>query len=111
MDKPASARNWSILDTFRDCGDAQLRLKQNATGSTRSAYSVVILVCFQIGDEIRHGIIDTPQSIPSALPRVDPPTRLQNRLSGACFTYSGHFQGILMKFVSSWRPKISQKSP
>ena len=43
MDTPASARNWSILDAFRDCGDVQLRLKQNATGSTRSAYSVVNL--------------------------------------------------------------------
>ena len=45
------------------------------------------------------------------LPRVDPQTRLQHRLSCACFTYSDHFQGILIQFVPSWRPKISQKSP
>ena len=68
-------------------------------------------VCFHIRDEIRHGISDTPQSIPTALPRVDPQSRLQNRLSCECFTYSGHLQGILMQFVPSWRPKISQKSP
>ena len=42
------------------------------------------LVCFYIRDEIRHGISDTPQSIPTALPRVDPQTRLHNRLSCKC---------------------------
>ena len=69
------------------------------------------LVCFHIRDGIRHGISDTPRSIPTALPRADPQTRLQNRLSFECFTYSGHFQGMLLQFVPSWRPKISQKSP
>ena len=39
------------------------------------------LVCFYIRNEIRHGISDTPRSIPTALPRVDPQARLQNRLS------------------------------
>ena len=73
-------------------------------------HGVIPLVCFHIRDEIRHGISDTPQSIPTALPRVDPQTRLQNRHCCACFTYTGHFQGTLMPFVPSWRPKISQKS-
>ena len=33
---------------------------------------VASLVCFHIRDEIRHGISDTPESIPTALPGVDP---------------------------------------
>ena len=36
------------------------------------------LVCFHIRDEIRHRISDAPQSIPTALPGVDPQNRLQN---------------------------------
>ena len=64
-----------------------------------------------IRDEMRHGISDTPDSLPAAVPRVDPQDRLQNGLSCACFTDSGHFQGMLMQFVPSWRLNISHKSP
>ena len=77
----------------------------------RQRQPLASFVCFHIRDEIAHGISDTPQSIPTGLPSVDPQTRLQSRLSCECFTYSGHFQGIWMQFVPSWRPKISQKSP
>ena len=87
------------------------RISEKAQKARKFFWRVVLrrssLVCFHIRDEIRHGISDTPQSIPTALPRLDPQSLLQNRLSCECFTYSGHFQGILMQFVPSWRPKIS----
>ena len=53
----------------------------------------------------------SPESLPAAVPRVDPQDRLQNGLSCACFTDSGQFQGMLMQFVPSWRLNISHKSP
>ena len=59
------------------------------------------LLSIHIRDEMRHGISDTPESLPAAVPRVDPQDRLQNGLSCACFIDSGHFQGMLMQLVPS----------
>ena len=62
---------------------------------------MLALLSVHIRDEMRHGISDTPESLPAALPRVDPQDRLQNGLSCACFMDSGHFQGMLMQLVPS----------
>ena len=59
------------------------------------------LLSIHIRDEMRHGISDTPESLPAAVPRVDPQDRLQNGLSCACFIDSGHFHGMLMQLVPS----------
>ena len=63
--------------------------------------AVPALLSIHIRDEMRHGISDTPESLPAAVPRVDPQDRLQNGLSCACFIDSGHFQGMLMQLVPS----------
>ena len=59
------------------------------------------LLSIHIRDEMRHGVSDTRESLPAAVPRVDPQDRLQNGLSCACFIDSGHFHGMLMQLVPS----------
>ena len=68
------------------------------------------VVSIHTRDEIRHGIGDSCESLPMAVPRVDPQSHFPNGLSCAHSTDSGQIQGSLMYFVSSWRPTVSPKS-
>ena len=47
------------------------------------------LVCFHVRGDIRHGISGSYESLPIAVPRMDPQNHLQKGLSCACLTGSG----------------------
>ena len=61
------------------------------------------LLSIHIRDESRHGISDSCESLPMAVPWVDPQSRIQNGLSCAHSTDSGQIQGSLMYFEFSSR--------